>query len=497
MIKKQTRAKPKSDSKTSSRSKAKGDPKGQTQSGQSSNSTHGRAKDSKPKGEVNPKKNSKPKSDPKPNAPLREKYDVFIDGLMDDANKTHKDELHTELLNKIPLTDSYTNSLSIAVGKQRSGKTRKIIKEIIKISKMHKETHMLIYCNKTGGHTDKTFESFASLVKCPVVYVSQDDLEERLMDLIKYKNIYNAYKKQGVDELFKNQTDGYQGGEFSAGFFDPLQPQQPMLSPDQMEEIQDMFDVLGINNFNRDYLHTLILLDDIANSPLLTKPTTYLNSLMTQCAHINCSFFLAVQYWKGLPSAIKSQCAVIYMFGGFPKQQVRYMLSQICLEDPFDEIWKKYQPLKNKDFFVVDCIAGTYHLIPSNVPDHTRDGLKKEIIEKAHDQIEGNPSSDSDDDLTDIFSDDEPEKRTGGFTNPPVTGYIGNYSVTNQVRGIASPVTNPGPVRTPLINPTPITSGFNPTPIQPVQPIEMDWEAIWNRNKNGIRASGGGNGTGW
>ena len=489
MIKKLTRSKVKQGSEPKGSSRSKVDPK------------------SNPKAKPSSRSKGDPKSDPKPNAPLREKYDVFIDGLMDDANKTHKDELHTELLNKIPLTDSYTNSISIAVGKQRSGKTRKIIKEIIKISKMHKETHMLIYCNKTGGHTDKTFESFASLVKCPVVYVSQDDLEERLMDLIKYKNIYNAYKKQGVDELFKNQTDGYQGGEFSAGFFDPLQ--QPMLSPDQMEEIQDMFDVLGINNFNRDYLHTLILLDDIANSPLLTKPTTYLNSLMTQCAHINCSFFLAVQYWKGLPSAIKSQCAVIYMFGGFPKQQVRYMLSQICLEDPFDEIWKKYQPLKNKDFFVVDCIAGTYHLIPSNVPDHTRDGLKKEIIEKAHDQIEGNPSSDSDDDLADIFSDDEPEKRTGGFrpdgtqarinssfTNPPVTGYIGNYSVTNQVRGIASPVTNPGPVRTPLMNPTPITSGFNPTPIQPVQPIEMDWEAIWNRNKNGIRA-GGGNGTGW
>ena len=415
----------------------------------------------------------------KPNTPLREKYDAFIDGLMNDANKTHKEELHTELLNKIPLTDSYTNSISIAVGKQRSGKTRKIIKEIIKIAKLHKETHMLIYCNKTGGHTDKTFESFAPLVKCPIVYVAQDDLEERLMDLIRYKNMYNSYKKQGVDELYKNQTDGYQGGEFSAGFFGPIQPQQPTLSPEQLGEIQEMFDALGINNFNRDYLHTLILLDDIANSPLLTKPTTYLNSLMTQCAHINCSFFLAVQYWKGLPSAIKSQCAVIYMFGGYPKQQVRYMLSQICLEDPFDEIWKKYQPLKNKDFFVVDCIAGTYRLVTSDVPDHTRDGLKKEIRDKANDQIDGNTtdSEEEEDNLADVFSDDDDDPpRTAGFTNPPVTGYINNYSVTNPTN-LARPAPN---------------IGF--TPIQPVQPIEMDWEAIWNRNKNGGRAGGG---SGW
>ena len=282
------------------------------------------------------------------------KYDDFIDDLMKDNANNNKGELHSELLNKIPLTESYTNSISVAVGKQRSGKTRKIIKEIIKISKMHKETHMLVYVNKTGQETDKTFESFKDLIKCPIVYCSQDECEEKLKDLIEYKNLYAQIIKEGWQEMVVD------------------------------EQKQELFDALEISDFSRPYLHTLVLLDDIANSPMLKKPTTYLNSLMTQCAHINMSFFLAVQYWIGLPTPIKSQVSVIYLFGGFSKQQVRYMLQQITLEDPFNVIWTKYCQLKNRDFMTVDVIGGEYHITYAKEEEESTPPINKEVKKKYH-----------------------------------------------------------------------------------------------------------------
>lgn len=259
-------------------------------------------------------------------------YDNYIEKLMTQNAKDNKSALNSELINKIPLTDVYTNSITVAVGKQRSGKTRKIIKEIIKVSKMHNETHMLIYVNKTGNKMDKTFESFKDLISLPIVYCSQDDCEDMLRHIITYKEKYNQL----------------------------IQSQDPDEIDDTDPEVVDILDNLGLEDFSRPYLHTLVLLDDIANSPMLKKPTTYMNSLLTQCAHINMSFFLSVQYWIGLPANIKSQATVVFMFGGFSKQQLHYLLGQMSLQNPFDEIWDIYKTLKSHDFFTVDIPSSEY-----------------------------------------------------------------------------------------------------------------------------------------
>ena len=339
------------------------------------------------------------------------KYDDFIDDLMKDNANNNKGELHSELLNKIPLTESYTNSISVAVGKQRSGKTRKIIKEIIKISKMHKETHMLVYVNKTGQETDKTFESFKDLIKCPIVYCSQDECEEKLKDLIEYKNLYAQIIKEGWQEMVVD------------------------------EQKQELFDALEISDFSRPYLHTLVLLDDIANSPMLKKPTTYLNSLMTQCAHINMSFFLAVQYWIGLPTPIKSQVSVIYLFGGFSKQQVRYMLQQITLEDPFNVIWTKYCQLKNRDFMTVDVIGGEYHITYAKEEEESTPAINKEVKKKAEDQIKGIESdSDNEDELDSVMNAIEAQQNVG---EPMVSPMVSPIMQPAMASPMVSPMSSP------------------------------------------------------
>ena len=338
---------------------------------------------------------------------IEEKYDDFIDGLMSKSAKSHKSGLHQELLNKIPMSDVYTNSITIAVGKQRSGKTRQIIKQIIKISRMHENTHMLLYCNKTGGETDKTFESFKSLIEIPIEYVAQDHLEARLKELIEYKRMYEGIVKSGLTEVIVD------------------------------DHVQEIVDNLHVEDFTRPYLHTLILLDDIANSPMIKKQTSELNSLMTQCAHISCSFFLAVQYWVGLTPAIKSQCAVVYLFGGFPKEQVRYIFRQAPMNDPFDVIWEKYKELKNRDFMCVDVIGGEYYIqlakeepkqekvskstktkVDKDIKQKPKKQRKKKDKEDPFENLDMEPA-DEDDSEEDDYDEDKPRRPVVN-----ITGYL-------------------------------------------------------------------------
>lgn len=84
----------------------------------------------------------------------------MLDKMINYCLHKNKSKLDDELISKIH-NQVYVqyNTLNIAVGRQRSGKTHTIIKEIIKISAVSKRTHLLIYINKNGAPSDPTFES--------------------------------------------------------------------------------------------------------------------------------------------------------------------------------------------------------------------------------------------------------------------------------------------------------------------------------------------------
>ena len=92
---------------------------------------------------------------------INKKLDVDkIDNMINYCLYKNQPKLKQELINEIhPDINIPYNSLNIAVGRQRSGKTQTIIREIIKISNISSRTHLLIYINKTGTSSDPTFES--------------------------------------------------------------------------------------------------------------------------------------------------------------------------------------------------------------------------------------------------------------------------------------------------------------------------------------------------
>lgn len=237
----------------------------------------------------------------------------------------NKNKLNNELINEIhPNINISYNSLTIAVGRQRSGKTHSIIREIIKISNICPRTHLLIYINKNGILNDPTFMSLKKLIKIPIIFVSEKEAEETVKNILKWKDFYNKIKDNNWE-------------------YDIC-----------IDQVNQLFNNLKINIFDRQSLHTLIFFEDAANNILFKKSTSFFNNLFTRLAHIQCSVFFAVQYWKSLPNEVKSNVSNVFIFNNFSKQQLRYILDQICLPFTKEQIWNIYSQLIDHQKLIID-----------------------------------------------------------------------------------------------------------------------------------------------
>jgi hypothetical protein len=256
---------------------------------------------------------------------IEEIFDDTVKDAMIMLNKQNKDKLDRALISKIPTSNTYLNSVNIAVGKQESGKSFKLIEEIVKISRVSTNTHLLIYSNKTGCPSDDTFETQKDLIKIPIEYIAHDELPEYMEEFLMWKDLYKEIKEDGLEERIDNKQK------------------------------QELFEKMKINDFSRPCLHTLVFLEDVAQAKIIKTEKTYINELMTQCRHIHCSFFLAIQFWKAVPTGLKSQITTLYIYGGYSKQQLRYIFSQTNVPVELNEIWSKYILFKNHEKIVVDA----------------------------------------------------------------------------------------------------------------------------------------------
>ncbi|EAX67586.1 hypothetical protein TVAG_588940 [Trichomonas vaginalis G3] len=183
-------------------------------------------------------------------------YNTYVDDMINEALSDNRNALSKEKLMKIPYSECYLNSTTAAIGKQNKGKTLTILKQIIIIANTSPHSHVLIYINRSGSPSDDTFESLKHLIKIPIIYLSQEEAEDYLKNFLMYKELYNTIKKQGLeDKIIDKQRD-------------------------------ELFETLSISNFDREFLHSLIFLDDAVKSKLITNEKSYFNQLLTQCRHI-------------------------------------------------------------------------------------------------------------------------------------------------------------------------------------------------------------------
>ena len=230
-----------------------------------------------------------------------------------------------ERLRKIRNTNTYTNSVNVYVGRPRSGKTFLALRDIISVVRNDPCVHLLIYINEKGECDDDTFERFQELIDVDIIFVKYSDAEQYLKNLLDYKMVYNKIiENNAINEV-----------------------------PDNVR--RELFDNLSISNFNREYLHTLILLEDATNSKVIKCSDSYINDLLTRCAHTQFSFFIIIHYWKALTTNIKANLSTIYIFSGYSRQQLQYMLYQMNIPISIKEVMQIYSKLEQYGKLVIDC----------------------------------------------------------------------------------------------------------------------------------------------
>jgi hypothetical protein len=230
-----------------------------------------------------------------------------------------------ERLRFIDNTNIYANSVNVYVGRPLSGKTYSACHDIISVCRNDENVNCLIYVNEKGECDDDTFERLQDLIECPVVFVKYDECEKYLKKYLEYKHLYNKIKARNLENK----------------------------APDEVKE--ELFEHLFINDFEREYLHTLILLEDATNSTSIKNQKSYINDLLTRCAHTQLSFFILIHYWKALTTNIKANLSTIQIFSGYSRQQLCYMLYQMNIAASMKEIYNAYSSMKQYKKLFVDC----------------------------------------------------------------------------------------------------------------------------------------------
>lgn len=241
--------------------------------------------------------------------------------------------INKEKLRFIEGTQIYANSVNVYVGRPRSGKTFSACHDIITISRNDDNVNCLLYVNEKGECDDDTFERLQQLIQVPVIFIKYDSCETYLQKYLEYKHLYNKIK----DKQLENEV------------------------PDDVKD--ELFDNLCIDSFERPYIHTLIILEDATNSKSIKNSNSYINDLLTRCAHTQLSFFILIHYWKALTTNIKANLSSIYIFGGYSRQQLTYMLYQMNIPATTKEIFTAYSKMKQYQKLFIDCNSCSYSIL--------------------------------------------------------------------------------------------------------------------------------------
>ena len=264
----------------------------------------------------------------------RESSEDDCDDVLEDMNALLAvNPITKERLRCIPNTHTYANSVNVYVGRPRSGKTYLALHDIISVIRNDETVHLMVYINESGQCDDDTFNRFQELITVPIVFVKYDDCEKFLKELIRYKTIYNRIKDENIDTRSI-----------------------------PAEVTRELMVALHITDYSLPHLHTLILTEDATNAKVIRKADSFINDLLTRCAHTQFSFFILIHYWKALTTNIKANLSTIYIFGGYSRQQLSYMLYQMNIPVSVKELMGHYTKLPRYGKLMIDCNTSDYAL---------------------------------------------------------------------------------------------------------------------------------------
>ena len=238
-----------------------------------------------------------------------------IDDIIDYELNTGRKKLISKISDNINFK---YNSFNIFLGKQGTGKTTSILKELMKLSTIKNDYHLIIYVSNNSS--DDTFNKLKNYINIPIVKTDYQHLNQQFEQLIKLKDTYNK------------MIDG------------------------QIPKSDEILANLYINDFSKDRLHTFILMDDAAF--VLKNENNPWFKWLCQLRHLNTTVALCLQIWKSINPSLKSQITSINIFKGYSRQQLNFIYQQIAVDVDFNEFMRMYNKLNTRQKLIIDCVEG-------------------------------------------------------------------------------------------------------------------------------------------
>ena len=244
-----------------------------------------------------------------------EDYSNAIDDIIDYELNTGRKKLISKISDNINFK---YNSFNIFLGKQGTGKTTSILKELMKLSTIKNDYHLIIYVSNNSS--DDTFNKLKNYINIPIVKTDYQHLNQQFEQLIKLKDTYNK------------MIDG------------------------EIPKSDEILANLYINDFSKDRLHTFILMDDAAF--VLKNENNPWFKWLCQLRHLNTTVALCLQIWKSINPSLKSQITSINIFKGYSRKQLNFIYQQIAVDVDFNEFMRMYNKLNTRQKLIIDCVEG-------------------------------------------------------------------------------------------------------------------------------------------
>ena len=244
-----------------------------------------------------------------------DKFSNIIDDIIDYELNTGRKKLISKISDNINFK---YNSFNIFLGKQGTGKTTSILKELMKLSTIKNDYHLIIHVSNNSS--DDTFKKLKNYINIPIVKTDYQHLNQQFEQLIKLKDTYNK------------MIDG------------------------EIPKSDEILANLYINDFSKDRLHTFILMDDAAF--VLKNENNPWFKWLCQLRHLNTTVALCLQIWKSINPSLKSQITSINIFKGYSRQQLNFIYQQIAVDVDFNEFMRMYNKLNTRQKLIIDCVEG-------------------------------------------------------------------------------------------------------------------------------------------
>ena len=216
------------------------------------------------------------------------------------------------------------NSFNLCVGPQGSSKTTSVMKELMKLSLIPHDYHMMIYV--TNNASDDSFNSLLKYINIPCVKCTYEDMDDKFELLFKMKDDYNSMVEGKI----------------------PVN--------------QNILDALCIDDFSKSRIHTFILFDD-ASFIFDKKTKSKFKSWFTQLRHFNCTVFACIQIWGSLDVQLKTQLSSVYLYRGFSRERLQFIYRQLPIDMGFEQFFDLYKNLPKYKKIVIDCLESSVKIV--------------------------------------------------------------------------------------------------------------------------------------